>query len=324
MKFGRAAQLPTYSLKAQHDMDMLLTLHENYALAIKVDQIGELPPVVVQFVQKAASDGAQGRRMGELVAMYTNGSLQEKHAVSYGMLMGALAHESKVERGVSMQNMPLEAGAVDFLLGAGLWGKGCVKYISANLFGGHEVQLSTLRRKIPQILNLPKGTTIEVVAPDDCDMRRTADTMVVTFRRGPSPLIHVCMDPTKLGKRLQFDRRRGVVVGGSGSQARLVVEKGTAKAFVEQMGGVVCADQANLLAAAPQVSGFSVLEMAVWPERHARKGLSNEEKASLDPAATQDSVFALADRAIVQLHESGCRVMAFGADGGVHGKVSAL
>ena len=253
--------------------------------------------------------------------MYVKGRDEPKRQALFGFMLGAVQHQRKQAAGqLSMNGMDMSQGVADFLIGAGQFGKSCVKYCSQNLLG-YEVDLGNLRTKLPEILNLPKGTFMEILNPTDNEVYQTAVILVRAFRRGAEPVVHVAMDPTKVAKVLQHCRRRHAVVGGDtlSGNAKVSIEKQEASAFIESMSNVVPACQANLMAPAPQVAGYSVTEICVWPEVHARKHLPPEQLELLKAPTTKESVFKQGDAALLQMSNAGMRIMAFGCDGGVHG-----
>ena len=61
-------------------------------------------------------------------------------------------------------------GAFNFLIAlGGISSASVVKFVSKNLLGW-EVDLSNLRKKIPQLLNLPPRTFVELIDPSDAQL----------------------------------------------------------------------------------------------------------------------------------------------------------
>ncbi|KAK3280011.1 hypothetical protein CYMTET_12132 [Cymbomonas tetramitiformis] len=134
-------------------------------------------------------------------------------------------------------------------------------------------------------------------------------------------MVSVCMDATKLSSQLQFDRRRGAVVGGTVDQgiAKLVVSDGTEyHQFLEQTTQIVEADQVNVLSMSRHRPGSCAMEIALCPHRHCRSDLRKEQQGAPLQAYNGVSEFWRANKVLnaISTHHT---IVSFGADAGTEG-----
>ena len=260
---GFSGQLECFTPQHRMRLQLLTEQQKTYELVQGHAELGSLPPTVTQFVQTSANDGLCGHHMHQILAMYVNGSLQERHQALFGLLMAVAQRTRSIDKGGSGRGMELPQSAIDFFTGMGMHTKAAVKDASLNLLG-FELDLAKLRRKRVAILNLPRDVELEFLNPSPEQLQQTCEVLVRSWRRGAEPVVQVSMDPTKVARKLQFDQRRGVLVGGDTLSGRATIDlpkRINASQFAEISLETAPADQANLISVAPQVAGYSVLEV---------------------------------------------------------------
>ena len=307
---------PSFQLR----LELLKERMEKFDLIAQTEEVGTLSPTMQLAVAKMSNDGLHGKEMEAIMAMYVSGDLETRSKALLGLIVGAAEKSRRDNLGISMSGAKLKPSVFNFFLSISAHGSKVLKTVSVNLLG-YELDVGNLRRKVPQILNLPKGTMLELIEPSDEDLNRTVELLLASFRLGPSKkLINVHVDPTKVAGALQYCAKRGVIFGGDGRNARIPVpNQGRATDMADTVKGIPPADQANIFAISPQIAGYPAFEVAAWPERHNRKNLTPDEAASLAPATTAESVFVQCNGVLNILQRNGASIASFGCDGGVHG-----
>ncbi|KAK3275003.1 hypothetical protein CYMTET_16846 [Cymbomonas tetramitiformis] len=179
----------------------------------------------------------------------------------------------------------------------------------------------------PQFMRKKTGTYfgstefIEPLDPTAAQAVNTSKAFHTWFGCPEESVVSVCMDATKLSSQLQFDRRRGAVVGGTVDQgmAKLVVSDGTEyHQFLEQTTQIVEADQVNVLSMSRHRPGSCALEIALWPHRHCRSDLRKEQQGAPLQAYNGVSEFWRANKVLnaISTHHT---IVSFGADAGTEG-----
>mmetsp|Transcript_56640 Transcript_56640/g.112481 ORF Transcript_56640/g.112481 Transcript_56640/m.112481 type:complete len:163 (-) Transcript_56640:200-688(-) len=156
-----------------------------------------------------------------------------------------------------MRGAGIPSSTFNFFLSLSVHGEKVLKTVSVNLLG-REIDVGNLRRKIPQILNLPKGTMLELIQPSEADLQRTVELLLNSFRLGAQKVVNVHVDPTKVAGAHQYCAKRACIVGGDGKNARIAVANGgAASELISTVQGVPPADQANIFAISPQIAGYA-------------------------------------------------------------------
>ena len=318
--FGMTGQLATLSPNFSSQIQTLQLRTDNFKLVEKVSEVGELSPSLRQAIAVMSKEGMRGQAMAGVLDMYTSGAFQERNKALFGMMLAASEKHRREQRGITSNGgIKLDPESLNLLMVLGQHGNKVAKTVSLNLLG-YQVDLSNVRRKLPKMLNLPEGRVIELIAPSSEQFELNAKTLLSSLNLGETNVLHMHMDPTKLAGAWQYCQRRKSYVGGDLANPMVGVVSGTSAAeMVKVMEDLVPADQANIVAFSPNCAGYTAMEVAALGEVHARKHLTEAQRAQLHPATTAVMVFEQTDEQLETFAKLGADVVSFGCDGGVHG-----
>lgn len=220
------------ALKGLHEYGFKEDFNIRRELALYRTQSFDTPefreePLLKEFVSKVAEDGVMGKHMVNFISLYSQGKLNPNAPLA-GLLVGFTQHARKMDAGITDNRgiVHLEA-TFNFFLGLKRWGSKAMEYVSKACMG---YALSS--KWINRSLNQQTGylSKIEILDPSEADLRLVSREGYLWFGSPQISLVDVHMDATKVTGRLQFDRRRGLIVGGTvdqGSSAKIPVVSGT-------------------------------------------------------------------------------------------------